>query len=68
VVPRCEVAEVRATVDGRPVDLGRPAAIIFGDSTQMQRIVDVEFVGETIDHQRVTVKANETVDVTCALR
>jgi serine/threonine-protein kinase len=68
VVPRCPVAEVRATVDGRAVKLDQPAAIIFGDSTQMQRTVDVEFVGETIDRQRVTVTANETVDVTCALR
>jgi tRNA A-37 threonylcarbamoyl transferase component Bud32 len=68
VVPRCPVAEVRATVDGRAVKLDQPAAIIFGDSTQMQRTVDVEFVGETIDKQRVTVTANETVDVTCALR
>jgi eukaryotic-like serine/threonine-protein kinase len=67
VVPRCAVAEVQATVDGRPVKLDQPAAIIFGDSTQMQRIVEVEFVGERIDQQRVTVRANQTVDVTCAL-
>jgi len=67
VIPHCDTPNVQVTIDGRSARLDQPWVIAFGGSTQMQRTVKVEFVGDTIDEQRVTVMANQTLDVKCAL-
>jgi hypothetical protein len=67
ITPVCAVADVMVSVDDKPVKLGRPVTISFGDTTQTSRTVAIEFVGKTIDRQEITVKYAEEREVTCKL-
>jgi len=68
IVPRCKVAGVRVQIDGRSVDLDKPAPITFGDSIRSEKQVLVEFIGaDRVDPQKVTVRAHDTREVTCKL-
>jgi serine/threonine-protein kinase len=66
VIPRCKRADVvEIRVDHR---LARPdvaALIPFGDTTQLQRVVEVQFTGERIERKTVTVGPAEEKEVAC---
>ncbi len=65
IIAHCAVADVKVTVDGRAARLERPSLIPFEDSTLSSRTVVVEFVGERIDTQQVSVRYARTTEVTC---
>jgi eukaryotic-like serine/threonine-protein kinase len=67
IVPRCAVADVEVRVDGKLARLGSAASIPFGATTRTQRTVVVEFIGERIDRQEVTVHPAEQQEVLCGL-
>ena len=67
ITPRCDVPDVVAQIDGKPVRLGKAATISFGDTTQTTRSVVVEFVGKTIDRHELTVTYAEVKEVACKL-
>jgi len=67
IVPRCAAAGVQVKVDGRMARLGVAKPIFFADTIQPTKQVRVEFVGERVDAQTVTVNAATTTEVTCKL-
>ncbi|MEZ4359708.1 MAG: protein kinase [Kofleriaceae bacterium] len=67
ITPRCPTAEVEVRVDGKLARLDSAASIPFGATTRTQRTVAVEFLGERLDRQQVTVHPAESREVTCAL-
>jgi eukaryotic-like serine/threonine-protein kinase len=67
ITPTCDVADVTVTIDGKQGRLGRPSTISFGDTTQTQKHVAVEFVGKTIDRHELTVTYAEVKEVACKL-
>jgi hypothetical protein len=67
LVPLCDVPDVKVRLDGRTGRLGAVNLIPFGETTQTNKTVDVEFTGKTIDLQKVSVRYNEKVEVVCKL-
>lgn len=67
IIPRCAVADVEVRVDGKLARLGSAASIPFGATTRTQRTVVVEFIGERIDRQEVTVHPADQQEVQCEL-
>jgi hypothetical protein len=67
ITPRCSKPNVTVRVDGKPARLDEPAYIGFGNTTLTRQTVDVEFDGTTVDHESVTVKYKDSVEVPCKL-
>ena len=67
LTPTCSKA-LSVRIDDRMATLGQPWIIPFGETTNTTRRVTVEFVGEGIDRQVVTLRPADNREVTCALR
>ena len=65
IIPRCDDDHVQVRIDGRVARLGVAAIIPFGDTTQDQKTVVVEFVGQRISKHQIKVAAAQTQDVRC---
>jgi hypothetical protein len=65
ITPRCEQGDVRVVIDDRTARLDKVQQIPFGDTLQTSKTVKVEFIGETIDTQEITVTYAEEREVTC---
>ena len=65
IIPRCDDDHVQVRIDGRVARLGVAAIIPFGDTTQDQKTVMVEFVGQRISKHQIKVAAAQTQDVRC---
>lgn len=66
LTPKCSKA-TSVRIDDRMATLGQPSLVPFGETTKTTRQVTVEFVGDGIDRQVVTLRPADNREVQCAL-
>jgi serine/threonine-protein kinase len=68
LTPVCAVPGVTVRIGGQAARIGDPKSIPFDQNrTTSKKTVVVEFIGETIDRQELTVTPTQELKVTCAL-
>ena len=65
LTPRCNSPEVKVSINGKSSRINKPATIVINRATGTESI-NVHFIqGDSIDKQRISIKAKESKEVSC---